>query len=172
MHTIPEKIISGGQTGADQAGLESAKMFDIPTGGFAPYRFMTTAGEAPFLGEKYGLVETTFGYKDRTKLNIEESDCTIIIVSDMYSPGTKLAVRHLKELKKPYVLVCYNPKCDILEWTLQPDLKKAIDMLDAFGYNRPILNVAGNSEKTCPFSYRYSMFFMYNLLEIITAKYV
>lgn len=172
MHTIPEKIISGGQTGADQACLSAAKMFDIPTGGFAPYRFMTTAGEAPFLGEKYGLVETTFGYKDRTKLNIEESDCTIIIVSDMYSPGTRLAVRHLKELKKPYVLVCYNPKCDILEWTLQPDLKKAIDMLDSFGYNRPILNVAGNSEKTCPFSYRYSMFFMYNLLEIITAKYV
>ena len=170
MHTIPEKIISGGQTGADQAGLSAAKMFDIPTGGFAPYRFITTAGEAPFLGEKYGLVETTFGYKDRTKLNIEESDCTIIIVSDMYSPGTKLAVRHLKELKKPYVLVCYNPKCDLLEWTLQPDLKKAIDMLDSFGYNRPILNVAGNSEKTCPFSYRYSMFFMYNLLEIITAK--
>jgi hypothetical protein len=170
MHTIPEKIISGGQTGADQAGLESAKMFGIPTGGFAPYRFMTTAGEAPFLGEKYGLIETTFGYKDRTKLNIEESDCTIIIVSDMYSPGTRLATKHLKELKKPYVLVCYNPKCDLLEWTMQPDLKKAIDMLDSFGYNKPILNVAGNSEKTCPFSYRYSMFFMYNLLEIITAK--
>ncbi|SFF23216.1 YpsA SLOG family protein [Spirosoma endophyticum] len=32
----PERIISGGQTGIDQLGLEVARSLGIPTGGLAP----------------------------------------------------------------------------------------------------------------------------------------
>lgn len=52
-----EKVISGGQTGADQAGLKAAKKCGIPTGGFIPPRFVTSNGPSPWLGEEYGLVE-------------------------------------------------------------------------------------------------------------------
>jgi hypothetical protein len=38
---IPNKIISGGQTGADQGGLEGARLLGIQTGGTAPYNWMT-----------------------------------------------------------------------------------------------------------------------------------
>jgi hypothetical protein len=31
-----ERVISGGQTGADQAGLAAAKRLGVPTGGFMP----------------------------------------------------------------------------------------------------------------------------------------
>ena len=34
-----EKIISGGQTGADQAAWRAAKAFGVPTGGWMPKDF-------------------------------------------------------------------------------------------------------------------------------------
>jgi len=43
MHSVA-KIISGGQTGADQGGLNAGLLLGIETGGTAPPRFMTDAG--------------------------------------------------------------------------------------------------------------------------------
>jgi hypothetical protein len=43
------KIISGGQTGADQAGLAVAKRLGISTGGFMPKGLLTAAGPQPDL---------------------------------------------------------------------------------------------------------------------------
>jgi hypothetical protein len=53
-----QRIISGGQTGADQAGLEAAERLGIPTGGFMPKGFHTETGPRPVLAARYGLVET------------------------------------------------------------------------------------------------------------------
>lgn len=166
MHNVPSMVISGGQTGADQAGLSVAKSYGIKTGGFAPFNFMTTDGPNPGL-KQFDLVESGFGYKDRTILNIEESDCTVIIASDINSPGTKLAVKHLKRLGKPYVIVCYNTSVSIHEWLYQSSLYQVIKMIDSFDY-KPILNVAGNSIRTCPFSYAFATFFLNLLFEILT----
>ncbi len=52
------EIISGGQTGADQAGLYVGKMLGLKTGGVAPPHFMTHEGPNPeLLRDEYGLVE-------------------------------------------------------------------------------------------------------------------
>ena len=51
-----EKVICGGQTGADQARLRAARAAGIPTGGFAPNGRLTEDGPAPGLAE-YGLTE-------------------------------------------------------------------------------------------------------------------
>ena len=166
MHNVPSMVISGGQTGADQAGLSVAKNYGIQTGGFAPYDFMTTDGSNPSL-KFFGLQETSFGYRERTLLNIEQADCTVIIASNVNSPGTKTAVKHLKKLNKPYTIVCYNPDVSIYDWLYQSDLRRVMQMLDSFEH-RPILNVAGNSSKTCPFSHLYSTFFLNLLFELIT----
>lgn len=40
-----EKIVSGGQTGADQGGLEAAEELGIPTGGWAPAGYYTEQGK-------------------------------------------------------------------------------------------------------------------------------
>ena len=42
-----ERVISGGQTGADQAGLAVAKRLGIPTGGCMPKGWLTEAGPRP-----------------------------------------------------------------------------------------------------------------------------
>jgi hypothetical protein len=76
------KIISGGQTGADRAGLEAAKHLGLKTGGFAPHGYMTEDGPKPDLGTEYGLEEmpkTTFQqmYPARSRKNVDESDGTV-----------------------------------------------------------------------------------------------
>jgi hypothetical protein len=38
-----EKILSGGQTGADQAAWRAARSFGLPTGGWMPLGFLTEA---------------------------------------------------------------------------------------------------------------------------------
>ena len=42
-----ERVISGGQTGADQAGWRAARAFGIPTGGAMPKGFLTEDGPCP-----------------------------------------------------------------------------------------------------------------------------
>lgn len=51
------KIISGGQTGADEGGLEGARLLGIPTGGTAPKGYRTENGPNLTLRDTYGLVE-------------------------------------------------------------------------------------------------------------------
>lgn len=51
------KVISGGQTGADQAGLRAARAAGLVTGGWAPRGWLTEAGPAPRLAREFGLVE-------------------------------------------------------------------------------------------------------------------
>ncbi len=87
------KVISGGQTGADQAGLRAARAFGIPTGGYAPREWTTESGPAPWLAD-FGLVECpkptdktrdavegwlyrSICYAERTKANATESDATL-----------------------------------------------------------------------------------------------
>src|SRR3954453_21838055 len=49
-----ERVISGGQTGADLAGWRAARAAGIATGGWMPRGFWTEAGERPEFAELYG----------------------------------------------------------------------------------------------------------------------
>jgi Circularly permutated YpsA SLOG family len=42
-----ERVISGGQTGTDQAALREARAFGIPTGGWAPRSVRNPRSENP-----------------------------------------------------------------------------------------------------------------------------
>lgn len=71
------KIVSGGQAGADQAGLRAARAAGIETGVWAPKGWTTEKGEAPWLAD-YGLAECpTPGYPPRTEANARDSDATL-----------------------------------------------------------------------------------------------
>ena len=73
-----ERVISGGQTGADQAGLAVAKRLGVPTGGYLPKGWLTEAGPRPDLGATYGLEEAeTAAYPERTERNVLASDGTV-----------------------------------------------------------------------------------------------
>lgn len=88
------KIISGGQTGVDQAGLRAARACGLETGGWAPRGWMTTEGPAPWLAG-YGLEECEIpGYPARTKRNVCNSDATLFLGNPLTSGAqtTLLAV--------------------------------------------------------------------------------
>lgn len=94
-----KKIVSGGQTGADQGGLAAAAQLGLETGGFAPPGYLTASGHNPaLLRDVYGLVETSGGgssvarmYASRTQLNIADSQATVAFWLRP-SPGTDCTV--------------------------------------------------------------------------------
>ncbi len=83
-----KKIISGGQTGADQAGLDAAIKLDIPHGGWIPKGRLTENSPLP---DKYQLDEMpTISYIDRTEQNVVDSDGTLIVSHGKLTGGSKL----------------------------------------------------------------------------------
>jgi len=82
------KIISGGQTGADQAALDAAIQLGLPHGGWLPRGRKTEAGP---LAKSYQLRELASPhYRDRTRKNILESDGTLILSLAPLSGGSAL----------------------------------------------------------------------------------
>ena len=58
------KIISGGQTGVDRAGLDAAMDRNYPVGGYCPKGRLAEDGSIP---ERYPHEEISGGYRARTR---------------------------------------------------------------------------------------------------------
>ena len=98
-----KKIISGGQTGVDRAGLDFAIENRIPHGGYCPKGRKAEDGK---ILNSYNLIETaTSNYKERTEKNLIESDGTLIINKGELSGGTLLTANLCKKHKKPLFIV-------------------------------------------------------------------
>jgi len=96
---VIDKIISGGQTGADRAALDAAIELDIPHGGWIPKGRKTEDGGLP---EKYHLKEMPTGsYAARTEQNVIDSDGTLIVSHGKLNGGSALTRRLAKKHKRP-----------------------------------------------------------------------
>jgi hypothetical protein len=97
-------IRSGGQTGADRAALDAAIELGIPYCGWCPKgRLAAEDGPIP---AKYALQETRTGdYPERTRLNVEDSDGTVIFSARPLSGGTRVTAEICQELGKPLLVV-------------------------------------------------------------------
>lgn len=83
------RVISGGQTGVDQAGISAAKFTNYLTGGMAPKGWLTEDGPAPWL-EEFGLSQSAvISYKSRTHANVVNSDATVIFTPAVLTWGGK-----------------------------------------------------------------------------------
>jgi hypothetical protein len=75
-YAVLRRIISGGQSGADRAGLDFAIEAGLAHGGYVPKGRKAEDGR---IDEKYRLTElATNSYPERTKRNVRESDGTVI----------------------------------------------------------------------------------------------
>lgn len=129
-----EKIISGGQTGADKAGLVAARMLNITTGGLAPKNYKTEAGSDKDLKDVFGLDQDTVeGYQHRTEENVKSADATVIF-AERVSAGSTLTARYCVKLEKPFIVM---PLADQLVKFLEEN-------------NVKTLNVSGNRESVSP----------------------
>ncbi|WP_226647997.1 putative molybdenum carrier protein [Microbulbifer variabilis] len=131
----PEKIISGGQTGADTGGLIAGQCLGIATGGAAPKGYLTEVGARAEFLKGFGLIELeTNDLAERTRENIRNSDATLIFTDNVCSDGTYYAIQFCREMGKPFLIVDPGENCC---GKLRTFIEK----------NRPgVLNVAGNRE--------------------------
>ncbi len=138
------KIISGGQTGVDQAALDAAINLDVAHGGWIPKGRITESGPLP---EKYKLKETrSSSYADRTAKNVQDADGTLIIARGVLTGGTEytreMAIKH----KRPWLhidlsqMAAFQAASAINQWILQNEIE--------------ILNVAGPRASKDPTVYQ------------------
>ncbi len=136
------KIVSGGQTGADQAALDVAILFHIPYGGWVPKGGLAENFPcAPGLLNRYQkMVEAeTSDPSERTKLNVRDSDVTIILVQSINQtklPGTKLTLETANRLGRPYLIqVVDEPHAAVKlsQWLSDRNREKVIHTLNIAG---------------------------------------
>jgi hypothetical protein len=132
-----ERIISGGQTGVDRGALDAAISLEMPHGGWCPRGRLAEDGCIP---TRYQLVETeTAQYRERTELNVVDSDGTLILFRRVLRGGTELTRRLAVEYQKPHLMVDLAQPLDISvirQWLLTEAIR--------------ILNVAGPRESSSP----------------------
>jgi hypothetical protein len=135
-----QRVISGGQTGADRAALAAAKAAGVATGGWMPKGFRAQDGPRPELAALYGVREhTSDRYPPRTALNVKESDATLRFATEWDSPGEVLTQRMCERYGKPHLDITPGgpiTPADVVEWLVRNKVR--------------VLNVAGNAERTAP----------------------
>jgi len=100
------KIISGGQVGADRAALDVAIMFNVDHGGWIPKGRKTEDGT---LHDKYQLQEmSTASYPARTEKNVLDSDGTVIFSYGPLTGGSKLTEKLENKHGKPCLHIDFN----------------------------------------------------------------
>jgi hypothetical protein len=131
------EVVSGGQTGVDQAALLAARAGGIATGGWAPKDWLTEEGPAPWLAD-FGLAEApTDSYPARTRLNVRDSDATLWL-GDWHSPSRRATLDACRAIDRPF-LIAYkgvSRPSHVLDWLAKLDVAT--------------LNVAGDRESTSP----------------------
>lgn len=140
------RIISGGQSGADQGGLMAAWSMGVETGGWAPAEYRTNHGANPLL-EALGLTcAGSSSYTQRTEMNVTRSDATVVFGHDLTSSGSRQTISLCRTHAKP----CFTAEFPLPVRTLQVDDDEVLahQVVSFITTNQVvILNVAGNRDQ-------------------------
>ena len=148
-----ERVVSGGQTGADRAALDWAIANGIAHGGWCPSGRRAEDGR---IALHYSLRETPArDYQQRTRWNVRDSDGTLIVSRAVeLSGGSAYTARCAERLGKPWCHV--HPGAD------------SVGRITAFLEQHRVrtLNVAGPRVSTDPEIYGY----VFTVLERLRAS--
>lgn len=139
---FPQRIISGGQTGADRAALDVALELGIPIGGHLPRGRKDENGDV--LPDRYtGMQETdSDDVNVRTELNVQDSDATLILSQGLLFGGSE----YTEEMARKHGKLCLHIDFD------KQDAVRAVPLVRAWlSETRPrVLNVAGPRASDAP----------------------
>lgn len=97
------RIVTGGQTGVDRAALDAALAIGLAVGGWCPLGRRAEDGEIP---ARYPLVEAASPkYPVRTRMNVHDSDATLILTLGALDSGSKLTADIARRVGKPFLVV-------------------------------------------------------------------
>jgi len=157
---VLSKIVSGGQTGVDQAALVAAIALGVDHGGWCPAGRRSERGRIPAV---FRLTETfERNYTVRTEKNVIDSDATMILFRNELTGGTLLTERLTLKHNRP--LLCVDLSNDSFEDSI--DRIKA--WLDRFAIKT--LNVAGPRESTSRGIQSQAEGFLRRLLDEVVAE--
>lgn len=145
-----QKLISGGQSGADLAALDVALRYQIPHGGWCPKGRLSEDGCIPL---RYKLTETpSTSYLQRTEWNVRDSDATVIFtLTRPLSRGSMRTLQFAQKHQKPCIHI--GPGNVPVSYLPDPDRLAAF-----LAENRvKVLNVAGSRESKAPGIHRWVM---------------
>ena len=142
---VLQKIVSGGQTGADRAALDFAMEHGIPHGGWCPKGRLAEDGT---IDPKYQLTETTTEiYEERTRQNVRDADGVVIFsISPILDGGSKLTAEFATKYRKPWIHLSWQKTNDPAV-----ELRKFIRK-----HNISILNIAGSRASNEPGIYEFT----------------
>lgn len=136
-----DKVVSGGQTGADRAGLDAAIELGLQTGGWVPKGRLAEDGAIP---ESYSSLRETDSahYPERTALNVRDSDCTVIVSQGELTGGSLLTLEIARRYGKPAIHI------DLCSETLEEAVNRLRDWLNRNGCR--VVNIAGPRASSDP----------------------
>jgi hypothetical protein len=134
---FPNMIVSGGQTGVDRAALDWACNHRVPHGGWCPNGRRASDGT---LSVKYQLRENeSIGYRQRTKMNVQDSNATLILNVGELDGGTLQTVLFAERMGRPHLVVQLD------QYATDESAGRIIEWLIAGKFST--LNVAGPREE-------------------------
>ena len=135
------KIISGGQTGADQGALSACVQLGFPYGGWVPKGRRTEKGKVP---ARYRMRQHwSRHYPPRTERNVRDSDCTVIFTYGPPDGGSLLTSEFAKQHRKPCLKVDLNRAHAV-------NVARVVRWLKRRCPDNGVLNVAGARRSKAP----------------------
>ena len=136
-----KKIVSGGQTGADRAGLDVAIRWNFPNGGWCPKG--RKAEDGP-ISTQYQLVETpSANYLQRTEWNARDSDATVHYTNaSTLTGGSKRTAEYATKHRKPCLHLprhtsSYEPPALILQRFVEENSVQVLNVAGTRGSKEP-----------------------------------
>jgi len=121
------RIISGGQTGTEQAALFAAEACGIPTGGSAAEGWQTAAGSNPRrLADRFGLSERRGGHAQSLRENILDADGTLWLAYEFAGPDEQVCRRVLEACGADFLdlrLPNLPPVQEVAEWIVDKGIR-------------------------------------------------
>lgn len=145
------RVISGGQTGCDRAGLDAALALGIEIGGWCPRGRRANDGQIPDI---YPLIEmNSAAYPPRTRMNVLRADATLLFRWGSLTPGSsQTAWCAISEDKK------------LIEVELEDLVELSYEYVRQRMRRVNVLNVAGPSEESRPGIYNQALDFVTKVL--------
>jgi hypothetical protein len=141
--TYVERIVSGGQTGADRAGLDAARACGLAHGGWVPSGRWAEDGP---IDPAYPMQETPLrDLRQRTTWNVRDSEGTVIFIQGTLRGGSLLTRTIARRLGKPVLVLNLSR---LSRRRAEARLRAWLDR-----YRPRVLNIAGSRASQAPTLY-------------------
>jgi Circularly permutated YpsA SLOG family len=156
-----KKIVSGGQTGVDRGALDASLAAGFPCGGWVTWDRMAEDG---IITDRYPLMALPKGgYRQRTRLNVVDSDGTAILYHESLKGGAHLTRNLCALLKRPYILINAGETPDPIVAA-----ERIVKFIEVDGIE--VLNVAGPRASGWAGGYRFALDVVSGLIAVSLAR--